>query len=135
MGTHIPGKRCGRWSGEADMEGSRRGIVAADPPLCSEIPRRVRQALDWTDALGRPKRYLIHQYGGVLVAIGFSAAAWRVAARDRLGQVAETLHKVLARQVGNRIGNAVIRLPAALKPRESAKPLQLVAAQPRIGTV
>lgn len=172
MGAGIPGKLCGRPFDEADLERIRAEIVAADPPQRSEIARRVCRALEWTDALGRPKlmsarvgllrlhraglielpapsrgngngrgllrgpdrwpepvavvgtvgdlgglrleavldasasrlwngliaryhylgytplpgaqlRYLIHCEDGVLGAIGFGAAAWKVAVRDR----------------------------------------------------
>ena len=55
MGEAIPGKLCGRPFDGADLERIRREIVAASPPLRSEIARRVCQALQWTDALGRPK--------------------------------------------------------------------------------
>ena len=172
MDGEIPSRLCGRAFTGADLERIRREIVAADPPLRSEIARRVCRALAWTDALGRPKvmsarvgllrlhraglialpapsrgngngrglvqrpevwpepvavvgtvgelrglrleavleasasrlwngliaryhylgytplpgaqlRYLIHCEGGVLGAIGFGAAAWKVAVRDR----------------------------------------------------
>ena len=172
MGEAIPSKLCGRPFDGADLERIRREILAASPPLRSEIARRVCRALDWSDALGRPKlmsarvgllrlhraglielpaptgrngngrplkrgparwpeeaplagsvgrlsglrlspvidkpasrlwnglidryhylgytplpgaqlRYLIHCDHGVLGAIGFGAAAWKVAARDR----------------------------------------------------
>jgi hypothetical protein len=168
----IPVKLCGRPFDGSDLERIRAEIVAADPPLRSEIARRVCRVLEWTDALGRPKlmsarvgllrlhraglielpapsrgngngrglmrgperwpepvavvgtvaelrglrleavvdasasrlwngligryhylgytplpgaqlRYLIHHDGGVLGAIGFGAAAWKVAVRDR----------------------------------------------------
>jgi hypothetical protein len=172
MGEVIPSRLCGRPFDEAELERIRREIVEANPPLRSEIARRVCRALDWTDVLGRPKlmsarvgllrlhraglielpapsrgngnarglvhgpdiwpepvpvggtvgqlsglrleavidqrtsrlwnglieryhylgytplpgaqlRYLIHCDRGVLGAIGFGAAAWKVAARDR----------------------------------------------------
>ncbi|WP_254045367.1 DUF4338 domain-containing protein [Thiohalocapsa sp. ML1] len=172
MGVGIPDKLCGRPFDAADLERIRAEIVAAEPPQRSEIARRVCRALEWTDALGRPKlmsarvgllrlhraglielpapsrgngngrgllrgpdrwpepvavvgtvgdlgglrleavldasasrlwngliaryhylgytplpgaqlRYLVHCEGGVLGAIGFGAAAWKVAVRDR----------------------------------------------------
>ena len=55
MGEAIPGKLCGRPFDGADLERIRREIVAASPPLRSEIARRVCRALQWTDALGQPK--------------------------------------------------------------------------------
>ena len=172
MGEEIPSRLCGRPFDAADLERIRREIMAANPPLRSEIARRVCRALEWTDVLGRPKlmsarvgllrlhqaglielpapsrgngnarglvrgpdrwpepvrvggtvgelsglrleavgepsasrlwngliaryhylgytplpgaqlRYLIHWDGGVLGAIGFGAAAWKVAVRDQ----------------------------------------------------
>ena len=172
MGEAIPSKLCGRPFDEMDLETIRHEILTANPPLRSEIARRVCRALAWTDALGRAKlmsarvgllrlhraglielpaptrsngngkglvwgpdvwpepiplegtvgqlsglrleavrekdasrlwnglieryhylgytrlpgaqlRYLIHCDDGVLGAIGFGAAAWKVAARDR----------------------------------------------------
>jgi hypothetical protein len=172
MGEEIPSKLCGRPFDRADLKRIRAEILIAQPPLRAEIARRVCRALDWTDALGRPKlmsarvgllrlhraglialpapsrgngngrglvrgpdrwpeavavggtvgqlsglrleavwerrasrlwnglieryhylgyrplpgaqlRYLIHCDGGVLGAIGFGAAAWKVAVRDR----------------------------------------------------
>jgi hypothetical protein len=55
MGEAIPSKLCGRPFDETDLEKIRHEIVAACPRLRSEIARRVCRALDWTDALGRPK--------------------------------------------------------------------------------
>jgi hypothetical protein len=55
MDEKIPSRLCGRAFDEADLERVRREIVAADPPLRSEIARRVCRTLDWTDVLGRPK--------------------------------------------------------------------------------
>jgi hypothetical protein len=55
MGDAIPSTLCGRSFDAADLERIRREIVAAEPPLRSEIARRVCRALGWTDALGRPK--------------------------------------------------------------------------------
>jgi hypothetical protein len=172
MGKAIPSKLCGRPFDGADLERIRAEMAAANPPLRSEIARRVCRALQWSDARGRPKlmsarvgllrlhraglialpapsrgngngrglvrgpevwpeplpvggtvgqlralrleaaqekgasrlwnglieryhylgytplpgaqlRYLIHADHGVLGAIGFGAAAWKVAARDR----------------------------------------------------
>ena len=56
MGETIPSKLCGRPFDGAELERIRREIVAANPPLRAEIARRVCRALDWSDALGRPKR-------------------------------------------------------------------------------
>jgi len=55
MGEAIPSKLCGRPFDGAELERIRREIVAANPPLRAEIARRVCRALDWSDALGRPK--------------------------------------------------------------------------------
>lgn len=55
MGEEIPSKLCGRLFDGADLERMRAEIVAANPPLRSEIARRVCRMLDWTDAMGRPK--------------------------------------------------------------------------------
>ena len=55
MGERIPSKLCGRPFDGSDLERIRGEIVAANPPLRSEIARRVCRALLWTDALGRPK--------------------------------------------------------------------------------
>ena len=51
MGEAIPSKLCGRPFDGAELERIRREIVAANPPLRSEIARRVCRALDWSDAL------------------------------------------------------------------------------------
>jgi hypothetical protein len=164
---------CGRELSATDIERVREVIREASPPLRSEVARRVCEAFDWSDALGRPQlmsarvallrlhragwielppprngngngkglvdrglrwpeegralaasvedlaglalepvagressarwnaliaryhylgytplagaqlRYLIGWQGGVLGALGFGAAAWKVAARDR----------------------------------------------------
>jgi hypothetical protein len=55
MGEVIPSTLCGRPFDGADLERIRREIVAADPLLRAEVARRVCRALEWTDALGRPK--------------------------------------------------------------------------------
>ena len=55
MGEQIPEKLCGRPLSATDMETIRREIPLADPPIRSEIARRVCRALDWTNALGQPK--------------------------------------------------------------------------------
>ena len=55
MDEEIPSKLCGRAFAGADLERIRREIVEANPPLRAEIARRICRALDWTDALGRPK--------------------------------------------------------------------------------
>jgi hypothetical protein len=55
MDEVIPSRLCVRPFEGADVERIRREIVAADPPLRSEIARRVCRALAWTDARGRPK--------------------------------------------------------------------------------
>jgi hypothetical protein len=51
----IVGKLCGRALSAADLEGIRRAIGEADPPLRAEVARRVCAALGWYDSLGRPK--------------------------------------------------------------------------------
>jgi Domain of unknown function (DUF4338) len=222
MGAVLASTRCGRPFDVADLERIRREIVAADPPLRSEIARRVCRALAWTDARGRPKvmsarvgllrlhraglielpapsrgngngrglvqgpevwpepvpvvgtvgqlsglrldavtdprasrlwngliaryhylgytplpgaqlRYLIHHAGGVLGAIGFGAAAWKVAARDRwigwdgraraahLGRVLNNARFLLLPwvQVKN-LASKVLALAAARLPEEFA---------------
>jgi hypothetical protein len=191
MGEAIPSKLCGRPFDGSDLETIRREIVAANPPLRSEIARQVCRALQWTDARGRPKlmsarvgllrlhraglielpapsrgngngrglvrgpdiwpeptpvagtvgqlsglrleavqdkrasrlwnglieqyhylgyrplagaqlRYLIHCDHGVLGAIGFGAAAWKVAARDRwIGWEAPCRESHLGRVLNN----------------------------------
>ena len=45
MGEQIPEKLCGRPLSAADMETIRREIHLADPPIRSEIARRVCRAL------------------------------------------------------------------------------------------
>ena len=55
MDEKIPSRLCGRAFDEVDLERVRREIVEANPPLRSEIARRVCRTLDWTDVLGRPK--------------------------------------------------------------------------------
>ena len=55
MGEQIPEKLCGRPLSAADMETIRREIHLADPPIRSEIARRVCRELAWTNALGQPK--------------------------------------------------------------------------------
>jgi hypothetical protein len=55
MDRQIPEKLCGRPLGAVDVETIRREIRLADPPIRSEIARRVCRALDWTNALGQPK--------------------------------------------------------------------------------
>ncbi len=55
MGEQIPEKLCGRPLSAADMETIRREVHLADPPIRSEIARRVCRALEWTNALGQPK--------------------------------------------------------------------------------
>ena len=55
MGGQIPEKLCGRPLSEADVETIRGEIRLADPPIRSEIARRVCRALEWTNALGEPK--------------------------------------------------------------------------------
>jgi hypothetical protein len=222
MGNAIPSTLCGRPFDAADLERIRREIVAADPPLRSEVARRVCRTLEWTDALGRPKvmsarvgllrlhraglielpapsrgngngrglmrgpdgwpepvavggavgelsglrlaavlepsasrlwngliaryhylgytplpgaqlRYLIHYDGGVLGAIGFAAAAWKVAVRDRwigwdgrcraahLGRVLNNARFLLLPwvQVKN-LASKVLALAAARLPEEFA---------------
>ncbi len=55
MGRQIPEKLCGRPLSAADMETIRREIQLAEPPIRSEIARRVCRALAWTNAQGKPK--------------------------------------------------------------------------------
>jgi len=55
MGEAIPSKLCGRPFGGSALETIRGEILAANPRLRSEVARRVCRALQWTDALGRPK--------------------------------------------------------------------------------
>jgi hypothetical protein len=55
MGGQIQEKLCGRPLSAADMETIRREIELAQPPIRSEIARRVCRALEWTNALGHPK--------------------------------------------------------------------------------
>jgi len=55
MGEAIPSKLCGRPFDGADLERIRAEIVGASPPMRAEIARQVCRALDWNDALGRPK--------------------------------------------------------------------------------
>jgi len=55
MGGQIPEKLCGRPLSAADVETIRREIRLAQPPIRSEIARRVCRALEWTNALGQPK--------------------------------------------------------------------------------
>jgi hypothetical protein len=55
MGGQIPEKLCGRPLSAADVETIHREIRLADPPIRSEIARRVCRALKWTNALGQPK--------------------------------------------------------------------------------
>ena len=55
MGDAIPSKLCGRPFDGADLERIRREIVAANPPLRSEIARQVCRVLEWSNARGEPK--------------------------------------------------------------------------------
>ena len=55
MGEAIVGKLCGRALTEGDLETIRGAVREADPPLRSEIARRVCEALQWYDVQGRPK--------------------------------------------------------------------------------
>jgi len=55
MGGEIVGKLCGRPLSEGDLEAIRGAVRDADPRLRSEIARRVCEALQWYDVLGRPK--------------------------------------------------------------------------------
>jgi hypothetical protein len=55
MVEQIPKKLCGRPLSAADVETIRREIRLAQPPIRSEIARRVCRALAWTNALGEPK--------------------------------------------------------------------------------
>ena len=49
MGEQIPEKLCGRPLSAADVETIRREIRLANPPIRSEIARRVCRALEWTN--------------------------------------------------------------------------------------
>ena len=55
MGGRIPEKLCGRPLSAADVETIRGEIRLADPPIRSEIARRVCRVLEWTNTLGQPK--------------------------------------------------------------------------------
>jgi hypothetical protein len=55
MGRQIPEKLCGRALSAADVETIRREIRLAQPPIRSEVARRVCRALAWTNTLGQPK--------------------------------------------------------------------------------
>jgi hypothetical protein len=55
LDAEMPNKLCGRPFDTAGLERIRREIVGANPPRQTEIARRICRALDWTDALGRPK--------------------------------------------------------------------------------
>jgi hypothetical protein len=216
MGDAIPSTLCGRPFDAADLERIRGEIVTADPPLRAEIARRVCRALDWTDALGRPKlmsarvgllrlhraglielpapsrgngnarglvrgpdrwpealpiegtagqlsgvrleaviessasrlwngliaryhylgytplpgaqlRYLIHCDGAVLGAIGFGAAAWKVAVRDRwIGWDARCREAHLGRVLNNA---RFLLLPWVQVKNLASKVLALAAAR------
>jgi hypothetical protein len=55
MGASIPENMCGWPLSAADVERIRREIRRADPPLRSEIARRVGRAMQWTNGRGEPK--------------------------------------------------------------------------------
>ena len=55
MTKRLPTRLCGRPLSAADLETIRREVRLAKPPTRAEVARRVCRALDWTDALGRPK--------------------------------------------------------------------------------
>jgi hypothetical protein len=55
MDGEIPSRLCGRAFTAADLQRIRCEVGRANPPQRSEIARRGCRALDWTDALGRPK--------------------------------------------------------------------------------
>ncbi|MCP5023572.1 MAG: DUF4338 domain-containing protein [bacterium] len=55
MGRQIPEKLCGRPLSAADVEAIHREIRLAEPPIRSEIARRVCRALKWTNVRGEPK--------------------------------------------------------------------------------
>jgi hypothetical protein len=55
MNGQIPEKLCGRPLSATDVETIQREIRLADPPIRSEIARRVCRALEWINALGQPK--------------------------------------------------------------------------------
>ena len=55
MAERLPTRLCGRVLSAADLETIRQEVRLADPPVRAEVARRVCRALEWTDALGRPK--------------------------------------------------------------------------------
>jgi hypothetical protein len=55
MSEEIVGKLCGRVLSGADLEQIRRCAAESEPPLRSEIARRVCEVLAWYDVRGRPK--------------------------------------------------------------------------------
>jgi hypothetical protein len=69
LGETIPSKLCGRPFDGANLETIHREIAVADPPLRAAIARRVCRALDWSDALGRPK---------LRIPLGWDGATWGV---------------------------------------------------------
>ncbi len=55
MEAEVGHTLCGRPLSAAEVERIREEIELADPPLRSEIARRVCRALDWSNARGAPK--------------------------------------------------------------------------------
>ncbi|MCP4757515.1 MAG: DUF4338 domain-containing protein [Proteobacteria bacterium] len=51
----LPTMLCGKPFGGRELTIVRREIDRADPPLRAEIARRVCEALQWVDAVGKPK--------------------------------------------------------------------------------
>ena len=74
MGGEIVGKLCGRELTAGDLEIIRVVVREADPPLRSEIARRVCEALQWYDVQGRAKLMscrvgLLRLHRGGLIAL------------------------------------------------------------------
>jgi hypothetical protein len=74
MGGEIVGKLGGRELTAGDLEIIRVAVREADPPLRSEIARRVCEALQWYDVQGRPKLMscrvgLLRLHRGGLIAL------------------------------------------------------------------
>ncbi len=55
MTKRMPTKLCGRALSARDLKTIRQQVRLANPPVRAEVARRVCRALDWTDALGKPK--------------------------------------------------------------------------------
>jgi hypothetical protein len=83
--------------------------------------------LGYTPLPGAQLRYLIHHQGGVLGAIGFGAAAWKVAARDRwIGWEASVREAHLGRVLNNA---RFLLLPWVRVKNLASKVLSLAAAR------